>query len=164
MMVLASIVLLAASSSGDVVDEVQQIPAGDWKYREISLRLPARISAGYEVLSGSGRVRIALMLREDLERMNGDLPGSILVTAEGRRGYFVDRVRRRGDYVIVLDNQDGRDAATVRLRVSLDFAGQGADVGRLTPQRQIIVVAVSCVAFLGIVTVSARKLLKAMRP
>jgi len=124
---------------------------------------PARISASYEVLSGSGKVRAALMLREDLERMSSDLPGSILLTPQGRRGYFADRVRRRGDYVVVLDNQDEREAATVRLRVGLDFrAGRGADVGRLTPRRQVTVVALSCVAFLGIVGFSARRLMKAM--
>ena len=163
MMVFASILLLAASAATDVVDEVHQIPAGDWKYREISLHRPARISASYEVLNGSGRVRIALMLREDLERMGGDLSSSIMLTAEGRRGFFTDRVRRLGDYVIVLDNQDGRQAASIRLRVALDYNPVGAEVGRLTPQRQIVVVAVSCAAFLGIVGFSARQLLKSMQ-
>jgi hypothetical protein len=163
MMVLASILLLAASTAGDLVDEVHQVPAGDWKYRDIALPRPARISASYEVLSGSGRVRIALMLREDLDRMDSDLSASIVATGEGRRGVFVDRVRRRGDYVVVLDNQNGREAATVRLRVGLDSGGKGADAGRLTPRRQLTVVAISCVAFLGIVGFSARRLLKAMR-
>jgi hypothetical protein len=164
MMLLASIVLLAASAGSEVMDEVHQIPAGDWKYVEVALdRRPARISASYEVLSGSGRVRAALMLREDLERMSADLPGSILVTPEGSRGYFTDMVRRRGDYVVVLDNQDGRVAATVRLRVGLDFGAGGAEVGRLTPRRQFTVVAISCVAFLGIAGFSARRLLKEMR-
>jgi hypothetical protein len=36
-------------------------------------------------------------------------------------------------------------------------------VGRLTPQRQWTVVVISCVAFLGIVSYSARRLLRAMR-
>jgi hypothetical protein len=162
---VASIVLLAAPGASQLMDEVHQIPAGDWKYVDVPLhQRPARIYANFEVLSGSGRVRAALMLREDLERMNGDLPGSILVTPEGRRGYFADRVRRRGDYVVVLDNQEGREPATVRLRVGLDFgAGRWPDVGRLTPRRQLIVVAVSCVAFLGIVGFSAQRLLKAMK-
>jgi len=164
-MALASIMPLAAPAGSEVMDEVHQIPAGDWKYVEVPLhRKPARISASYEVLSGPGSVRVALMLREDLERMDPDLPGSILATPEGRRGYFTDRVRRMGDYVVVLDNQDGRQAATVRLRVGLDFgAGRGGEVGQLTPRRQLIVVAISCVAFLGIVGFSARRLIQAMK-
>jgi hypothetical protein len=162
---MASIVLLAASAASELTNEEQVVPAGDWKYIEVPLHhRAARISASYEVLSGSGRVRIALMLRDDLERMSEDLPGSILTTPEGRRGFFADPVRRMGDYVVVLDNQDGRQAARVRLRVTLDFdAGKDSEAGRLTPQRQFTVVAISCVAFLGIVGFSAQRLRKNIR-
>jgi hypothetical protein len=144
---------------------METIPAGDWKYVDVPLHdRAARIIASYEVLSGSGQVRMALMLHEDLDRMNSDLPGTILATPVGRRGFFADPVRRVGDYVVVLDNQEGRQAARVRLRVALDFGtGRQTEVGRLTPRRQFTVVAVSCVAFAGIVTFSARRLRRAMR-
>ena len=162
---MASIVLLAASAATELTNEEQTIPAGDWKYIDVPLhQRAARISASYEVLSGSGKVRMALMLRDDLERMRDDLPGSILVTPEGRHGFFADRVRRLGDYVVVLDNQEGRQSARVRLRVGLDFGGgRDAEVVRLTPRRQLTVVAISCAAFLGIVGFSAQRLLKAMK-
>jgi hypothetical protein len=165
MMAFAWMVLMAAPAGGRVVDEVHQIPAGDWKYKEIHLRQEAaRISASYEVLEGSTKVRVALMLREDLERMREDLPGSIAVTGEGRSGRFADKIRRRGDYVVVLDNQEGKQAATVHLRVWLDFAaGRGTDAKRLSPQRQFTVVAISCAVFLGIVTFSARRLWRAVK-
>jgi hypothetical protein len=161
---MASIVLLAASAVSELTNEEQLVPAGDWKYIDVPLhRRAARISASYEVLSGSGKVRMALLLHDDLARMSPDLPGSILVTPEGRRGYFADHVRRLGDYAVVLDNQDGRLAARVQLRVGLDFGvGREAEVGRLSPRRQITVVAISCVAFLGIVGFSAQRLLKSM--
>jgi hypothetical protein len=145
------------------MDDVHQIPAGDWKYVEIPLHnKPAQISAEYQVLSGSSRVRMALMLHQDLESMNSDPPGAILATPEGPRGLFTDRVRRFGDYVIVLDNRGGRRSSSVRLRVNLDSTGDASDVGRLSPRRQAIVVAVSCVAFLGIVGFSARQLRRAI--
>jgi hypothetical protein len=162
---MASIVLVAASAATELTNEVDTVPAGDWKYIEIPLHeKAARIIASYQVLSDTGRVRMALMLHEDLERMSPDLPGSIVATPEGRRGYFADTVRRLGDYVIVLDNQQGRHAARVLLRVGLDFsAGKESEVGRLTPRRQLTVVAISCVAFLGIVAFSAQRLRKAMR-
>jgi hypothetical protein len=165
MMALAAILLLAAPVGSPAKEEVHQIPAGDWKYVEIALhQRPARISVSYDVLSGSENVRVALMLRDDLERMDEDLRGSIALTPKGRHGAFVDRVRRNGDYVLVLDNQDGREPATVRLRLGLDFfAGRGAEAERLTPLRQLTVVAVSCVAFLGIVGFSARRLFTAMK-
>ncbi len=160
---MASIVLLAASSVSELTNEEETVPAGDWKYIDVPLhQKAARITASYEVLSGSGSVRMALMLREDLDRVGEDLPG-IFVTPEGRRGFFRDRVRRLGDYVVVLDNQAGRQAAKVHLRVWLDFGdGKESEVGRLTPRRQLTVVAISCVAFLGIVGFSAQRLLKSI--
>jgi hypothetical protein len=159
MIAFAWMVLLAASTGSEVVDEVHRIPAGDWKFREIHLQKSARISAGYQVLEGPGRVRLALMLREDLERMREDLPGSIAVTGAGRSGYFVDSVSRRGEYVVVLDNQSGRQAATVHLRIWLDFApGRGAEARVLSPRRQLTVVALSFAVFFGIVTFSAHRL------
>jgi len=165
MMAFAWMVLLAASPRSEVVDEVHQIPAGDWKFKEIHLRQePARISASYEVLEGSTKVRLALMPREDLERMSEDLPGSIAATGQGRSGFFADRIRRRGDYVVVLDNQDGKQASTVHLRVWLDFApGRGTEAKSLSPQRQLTVVAISLAVFFGIVTFSARRLWHAVK-
>jgi hypothetical protein len=152
-----------AAAGSDFIDDIHQVPAGDWKYVEVPLHnRPAHISAAYEVLSGSNRVRMELMLRDDLQFMDSD-PGSILATPEGHRGFFTDPVRREGDYVIVLDNRQGLRSSTVRLHVSLDFNGNGSDVGRLTPRRQLTVITVSCVAFLGIVSFSARRLRKAMR-
>ena len=162
---MASIVLLAASATSEFTTEEGTVPAGDWKYIDVPLHpKAARIIASYEVLNGAGNVRMALMLHEDLDRMSSDLPGVILATPEGKRGFFADPVRRVGDYVIVLDNQGGKQAARVRLRVDLDFGtGRESEVGRLTPRRQLTVVAVSCVAFLGIVAFSAQRLRKAMK-
>ena len=58
-----------------------RFPLATGNLSEVRLRQePARISASYEVLEGSTKVRPALMLREDLERMSDDLPGSIAVT------------------------------------------------------------------------------------
>jgi hypothetical protein len=157
------IALLAASAATELTNEVEIIPAGDWKFIDVPLhQKAARVTASYEVLSGSSRVRMALMLREDLERMSSDLPGSILATSEGVRGYFTDPVRRVGDYVVVLSNQDGKETARVRLRVDLDF-GSAGNIGQLSARRQLTVVAISCVAFLGIVAFSAQRLRKAMK-
>lgn len=164
--VLLAAPLLASPAILNLLDEIQTVPAGDWAFRDVPLhREPARVIADYQVLEGSTRIRMALMLREDLERMSSDLPGSIISTGEARRAFFADSVRRTGDYVIVLDNQDKRQPARVRLRVRLDYGSDTeSGVGRLTPRRQLTVVAVSCVAFLGIVGFSARRLRQAMRP
>jgi hypothetical protein len=153
--------LLAATTRVDLVDEDYQIPAGDWKWVEVDLRQqPAVVMASYFVEGGTGQVRIALIARDDLDR----LPENALLssTRRGGSGSLAYRVRDRDSYAILVDNRtDKTNAATVRLRVSLDFAR--AHATQLPRERQVTVVAVSCLAFFAMVTYSARKLLKAAR-
>jgi len=60
--------LLAATTRVDLVDEDYQIPAGDWKWVEVDLRQqPAVVMASYFVEGGTGQVRIALIARDDLD-------------------------------------------------------------------------------------------------
>jgi hypothetical protein len=153
--------LLAATTRVDLVDEDYQIPAGEWKWVEVDLRQqPAVVLAHYLVQGGAGQVRIALIARDDLER----LPENSLLasTRRGASGSLAFRVRDRDNYAILVDNRaDKTNAATVRLRVSLDFARPR--VTQLSPERRLTVVAVSFLAFFAVVTYSARKLLRAAR-
>src|ERR1700724_3528626 len=98
------ILLLAASTSVQLVDEVYQIPRAEWRYVELGLRQqPAFVSASFDVESGSRQVRLALMTSDDLDHLRHDLPhGVMAVTAAGHTGQLVYRVRRPGDYVIVV--------------------------------------------------------------
>jgi hypothetical protein len=165
-MLFAFLLLLAASTRGEIADEVCRIPAGRWRYVPVELRqAPARISASYEVEDGSARVRLALMQSEDLERLRDELPhGHIAATPPGRRGLLADRFDRRGDYVVVVDNREGSREATVHLRVWVDFgAGRGPEVTGLSPGRQLTVVALSLAVFAGIVTYSSRRLWRAVK-
>ena len=167
MTALACLVLLAASTSVELLDEVYQIPAAEWKYVEVNLRQnPARVDAGFDVQSGSDTVRMALMTRAALENLRADLPhGLLAVTAAGKSGALHFRPRQPGDYVLVVDNRGSKaKPAAVRLRVSLDFAGpSGPEVTRLAPQRQLTVIVFAFAFFFGVVTWSARKLLHAAK-
>jgi hypothetical protein len=51
----------------------------------------------------------------------------------------------------------------VHIRVWLDFARRGPVVTQLSPERQLTVIAISFLVFFGIVTYSARRLLRTMR-
>jgi hypothetical protein len=156
------IALLAASAGTQVIDEEQTVSAHNWGSREIPLHgLSARISASYEVLAGPADVRLILASQDDVSPASQDPPTGIAATAAGRTGRIDDAIRRRGDYAVVLDNRDGEKAVTVRLRVWLDR--NGPDVTGLSARRQLTVVAISCVAFLGIVAFSAQRLRKAMK-
>jgi hypothetical protein len=159
--------LLAATTSVELVDEVYQIPPAEWKYIEVNLRQnPARVDAGFDVQSGSETVRLALMTRAALENLRADLPhGLLAVTAAGKSGAFHFRVRQPGDYVLVIDNRASKARpAAVHVRVALDFAGpSGPVVTRLAPQRQVTVIVLAFAFFFGVVTWSARKLLRAAK-
>jgi len=171
MTAFAWILLLAASTSVDLVDEVYQIPANEWRYVELELKQkPALVSASYQVLSGWRQVRLALMRREDLERLREDQPHGVLdLTATGPSGRLDYQVHRPGVYAIVLDNESGPlglggRATTVHLKVRLDFGETpGPEVTRLSPQRQLAVILVSFAVFFGIVTFSARRLLRTLK-
>jgi phenylpropionate dioxygenase-like ring-hydroxylating dioxygenase large terminal subunit len=167
MTAFAFILLLAASTSVDLVDELYRIPASEWRYVEINLRQEtALVSARYEVQGSSGKVRLALMTRADLEHFRHDLANGVLaLTPVSRSGELNFRVRELSDYVLVVDNRaDPAHEATVHLHVALDF-GQSAEpvLTRISPQRQLVVIVLSFAFFFGVVTFSARKLLRLAR-
>ncbi|HTS28321.1 MAG TPA: hypothetical protein VMH81_20755 [Bryobacteraceae bacterium] len=165
MIAFAWIVMLASSAVVDLVDEVYQIPANDWRYVELGLKQkPAIVHAHYEVKSGSPEVRLALIRGEDLERLRAGLPHGIIEETEpASRGSFVPHSRGPGDFVVVVVNE-GDAPASVRLRITLDFAVHlGPEVTRLSPQRQFVVILLSFATFFGIVTWSARRLLREIR-
>lgn len=159
--------LLFAATHVDLVDEVYRIPAGEWRYVEVGLRQrPALVSADFEVQSGSQRVRLALMRRDDLDRMRDDRPYGVLAATEpAATGELRYPVRVLGDYVVVIDNRGDTDhPAAARLRVALDFGvPPGPEVTRLSPARQMTVIALSFAVFFGIVSYSARRLLRGIK-
>jgi hypothetical protein len=167
MNLLACIVLLAASTSVELVDEVYHLPPAEWKYIEVNLRQnPALVTAAFDVQSGSEKVRLALMTRADLERLREDVPhGLLAVTEIGKSGALNFRVRQPGDYVLVVDNRSGKtQPAAVHLRVALDFARpSGPIVTSLGTRRQLTVIVLAFAFFFGVVTFSARKLLRAAK-
>src|SRR5674476_869302 len=113
MTALACVVLLAASTSVELVDEVYQIAPAEWKYVEVNLRQnPALVAASFDVQSGSDKVRLALMTRADLENLRADLPhGLLAVTPIAKSGALAFRVRQPGDYVLVVDNRASKAQA-----------------------------------------------------
>ena len=161
MPLFAWILLLAASSSVELVDHTYQIPANDWSFFDLGLmQRSALVKADFAVEAGPP-VQLLLMEQEDLERLNrGEPHGMVLSTAVGPAGRLEVRTGKPGDYVVVVENRSGRaETSKVRLRVSIDFA----KATLLSPQRQLTVVAISFAVFFGIVTYSARRLWHAVK-
>lgn len=167
MTAFACFLLLAASTSVELVDEVYRIPPAEWKYVEVNLRRnPALVTASYQVVSGSRKVRLVLMNRLDLTHLRDEIPhGQLAVTSPGDSGALAFRVRDLGDYVLVVDNRSSKvQPATLHLRIALDFGPPaGPVITRLGPRRQLAVILLSFAFFFGVVTYSARKLLRASR-
>jgi hypothetical protein len=166
--VLLAPVLAAAAGSTHVelVDEIVQVPAGGRQDVPVVLKQrPARVAAEYQVEAGGPEVRLALVPREGLERPGGKPPEGVLaVTSSAPSGRLRYRAPLRGEYALLVENRDYSRAAAVHLRVSLDFAADAEPgVTRLTPQRQLAVIAISFAVFFAIVTYSARRLLEGMR-
>ena len=169
MIPLSLFVLLLATGSPRVVlvDESYDIPAGDWRYVELTLKqLPVTVLCDYTVESGSDRVRVAMLRRTDLERMRRDLThGMMAITEPGGRGHLQYHLRNPGDYVVMVDNRlQPHKASRVHLRVVLDFVGSmGPTITYVPKGRRLAVILISFAVFFGIVTWSAKKLLHAVR-
>src|ERR1700759_3998367 len=102
MIALAWIMMFAASTPSnvvDVVDEVYQIPANEWRYVELGLnQKPAFVHAHFTVESGPQQVRLAMMRREDVERLRAGLPHGVIEETEvGASGSFLPHVRGPGN-------------------------------------------------------------------
>jgi hypothetical protein len=157
--------LAAAPTSVELVDEVYQIPANEWRYVDLTLKQqPALVSATFQVLTGSQQARIALMRSQDLERLRGGQPhGVMAVTPLASSGSLSYYVHWPDDYAIVVDNRDARPSA-VHLRISLEFGtSPWPAVTRLSARRQLVVILISFAVFFGIVTFSARRLWRAVK-
>lgn len=163
-MIPVALILLAASSQVELVDDVYQIPAGQWYYVPLGLRQkPAFVAADFEVKSGARRVRLALMRREDMERLREDRPSGVLAATEpAGSGQLRHQIGVAGDYILLIDNRLSADRPTeAHLRVSLDFSRTpGPAITRLSVPRQITVIAISFAVFFAIAGFSARRLLR----
>jgi hypothetical protein len=165
MKLLLCMLLAASPASVELLDETSTIAAGKWNfYPSMRLRqLPVQVIANFDVLSPGGQVRLAMLLHEDTERLFKDAPHGVLAaTPPGRNGAFRFRVQHPDDYDIVIDNREGKRDVTVRVRVSLDFGAGGQEAVTVSSTRQLTVVALSFIFFFGVVTYSARRILRAI--
>src|SRR5512133_1854409 len=104
---LALFLLLAAASSRvQLVDEIFEIPASEWRYVELNLKQqPVAVVSDYSA-GEAGRVRMALLRREDLERLRGERPHGVLAgTRPGPRGALRHAIPGPGEYVVMIDNR-----------------------------------------------------------
>ena len=159
----ALLLLLFAVDSQTLLDEVVEVPPSDWRYAQVMLKqLPVTIEYEFQVISGDGAIRAALVNLEGLEDVKKGDREPLGAGAFLRQGSFSRLIGVPDEYAVVIENR-GPGRASVRLRVSLDFSERRVQVRYLSPERRWAVVVISACVFLAIVLISARKLLGAMR-
>jgi hypothetical protein len=159
-----ALLLLFAAGVQPLADEIFQVPAGEWRYVSLALKqVPVTVECDAGVISGGGAVRVALLNQQGLDDLKQGDRSPLASGAILRQGTFQRVVSVADEYALVLENM-GRDAATVRLQVSLDFSERGRPQARyLSHERRLGVILISTTVFLAIVAYSARKLLGVMR-
>jgi len=164
MLPITCLVLLAASTSVELADELYRVPPRNWRYMDMQVeQRPAMVNARFEVDEGPGRVRIELMTRGNLDRLRDGLPHPLLAASgAGSSGQLLFDLPQAGDYVLVVENR-GATEALVHMRVLLDFSGRRSlSVTQTTPERRAVVVILSLAVFVAVVAYSARRLRRAM--
>jgi hypothetical protein len=158
------LLLLFAGSRVELVDEAYTIPPSEWRYVQVELKqTPVTVQCDFQ--SKDAQVRVALLSRDDLERLRADQPHGFLAASQpSTAGALSYQVHRAGNYAVVIDNRGLRAPVRVHLRVWLDFSPRAAQGVRvLPPERRLAVILISFAVFFAIVTWSARKLLQATR-
>jgi hypothetical protein len=156
--------LVAASTSVDLVNDVYDIPAHEWRYVELGLKQnPALVSARFENMGSRREARLALLRRADLEHLRSSLPhGVIAETTPGTSGELRSPVPALGDYVVVVDNLSDQ-TVKIHLWISLDFAAPPRTEARqLSFERRLAVIFISFAVFFAIVAFSAHRLLRSI--
>ncbi len=160
-MIPALLLLLVSSAPVEVADQVYRIPASEWRYLPVQLpEQPARISAEYQLISGGNTVHLMLVEDDGLElfrKNEGFEP--LATTSTGRSGILMCLVPQAGNYAIIVDNRSGGAPVELRLRVTAEYR----PVSSLPRGRQLAVILISFAAFFGIVSLSARFLLRSLR-
>jgi hypothetical protein len=162
-MTAALLLMFFAADAQTLLDEVVEVPSNDWRYAQVVLKqLPVTIEYEFQVISGDGAIRAALVNLEGLEDVKKGDREPLGSGAFQRQGSFSRLIGVPDEYAVVIENR-GPGRASVRLRVSLDFSERRVQVRYLSSERRWAVIGISASVFLAIVLISARKLLGAMR-
>lgn len=153
---IAALLLFAALSQVDIVDQNVEIPANDWRYvpRPVT-REPAMVDCVFQAARPDARVRLALLGAADLAAWRiGRDHDEIAATPLASHGALRVSIHDPDTYVVI-ENRSSQPVR-VRLRVFLEQP----HVRTLSRGRQLAVILISFGVFFAIVSLSARKLLK----
>jgi hypothetical protein len=155
--------LVLATAATVLRDDVNTVPPGEWRYQQFSVgpKLPADVDCTFQV-AAPGRARVELMTRDNLQALLKGRSYESIATATS--GTLHQEIGVPGDFALVIVNPDQSQSARVAMRITLDTSGQSLIKARfVSPERKLAIILSSFAGFLLIVSVSARKLLLAMK-
>jgi hypothetical protein len=153
------LLLLALITRVPVIDQDFEIPANDWRFvpRPVTRR-PAQMDCLFQSANSDDRVRVLLLDGTDLDAWRaGREHAEIDATRPGAQGSLRTAVHEPEAYVAI-ENRGPRPVK-VHLRVFLEQP----QVSYLSRGRRLAVILISVGVFVAIVTLSARRLLRAVR-
>ena len=158
MILLPLALLLAAASSHLVLDDIVEVPPAEWRYIDITAKEPmAVVNCEFQVVSENSPVRAVWIPRASLESFKSGRRRNVLAaTPFAMDGKLRHVAPDTGDYALVLENQlKSRTPVKVKVRIWLESAVSPKE---LSPQRRLVVILISVVAFFAMVSFSAFKL------
>ncbi len=167
-MTLALLLLLAAMAGDDRIghmDETLEVAPDSWREVGLTLRQrAAEVDCHFEVVSGRSGVRVALMHKQEAERLRARLPHRLILGTGFDREGTLRALLPPGDYAVIIDNRlEGREPAQVHLVVTLAAPPQASDVRELSRGRRITVIALSLGFFGAVALYAGRKIRRALR-
>jgi hypothetical protein len=153
--------LLLIAARVVIIDNDIEVPAGKSHAHEFDMRHHiGTVDCSFKVLSSGAGVRVMLMTKPELEKLNqGTAYSALEATSYVRDGRFSHRVKARGEYAVVLDNRfEGRGPARVHLKIEVDHSAYPAVTPRYAPKStRMTVIILSTLFFLAVSTYFAKR-------
>lgn len=138
---------------------------GDFRWVEFTVRtVPTQVDCRYDVIAGKPTVRAELLPRNEFRLLyRGREHQSMTTTPAGSTGTFRQLITAKGQYALVLLNEENAPAATVSLEFRTTINPRAEDIAKSLPAgRRLTVILLSFAVFFVTVAWSGRKLIRAM--
>jgi hypothetical protein len=158
------VLILALLSVGALSAAPLRLGPGEYKWLPLTVqRIPTEVACRFRVLRGGPTVHMEILSASEFRRFNRGRDYDALATApDGREGELQRLIDERGEFAVVVANEDRAPEAMVDLEVSTDLnPSEDSMVRVLSPGRRLAVIVISFGIFFGVVMWSGFRLSRA---
>jgi hypothetical protein len=141
-----------------------RLEPGEYRWLPFTVkRIPTAVDCKFHVTSGRATVHMEVLALQEFRRFTrGRDYEKFASSPEGADGEIRQLVDRRGEFAVLVKNDDRAQVAMVDLQVSTDVDPSPDSLARvLPPGRRLTVILISFGIFFGLVTWSGLKLWRA---